>query len=113
VSEGLQIAIKAKLALIEAALQSVDKLASKDVSEYRDGKKEARLRWNPTGVIEGQSAGGHHTMGMRVMLEFLIPGVEHSEEADLGAEMFGVASDFEKCVGAGLQQEAVQELLVL
>ena len=26
-----------------------------------------------------------HTMGMRVMFELLIPGVEHTEEADFGA----------------------------
>ena len=31
-------------------------------------------------------------MGMGVMFEFLIPGVEHTEEADLGAEMLGIAS---------------------
>jgi hypothetical protein len=32
-------------------------------------------------VIERQSAGGHHTMRVRVMFELLIPGVEHAEEA--------------------------------
>ena len=42
-------------------------------------------------------------MGMRVMFEFLIPGVKHTEEADLGAEMLGIASDFEEGFGAGLQ----------
>ena len=50
---------------------------------------------------------------MRVLFEFLIPGVEHTEEADLGAEMFGIASDFEESCGTGLQQEMVQEFLVL
>jgi len=52
-------------------------------------------------------------MHVRVMFKFLIPGVEHTEEADLGAEMFGIASDFEESCGTGLQQEMVQELLVL
>jgi hypothetical protein len=52
-------------------------------------------------------------MGVRVMFEFLIPGVEHAKEADLGAEMFGVASDFEEGFGTGLQQEIVQDFLVL
>ena len=27
--------------------------------------------------------------------EFLVPGMEHAEEADLGSEMGGVARDFE------------------
>ncbi len=63
-------------------------------------------------AIERQSAGGHDTMHVRVMFEFLIPGVEHTEEADLGAEMFGIASDFEEGCGTGLQQEMVENLLV-
>jgi hypothetical protein len=52
-------------------------------------------------------------MGVRVMFEFLIPGVEHTEEADLGAKMLGIASDLEKGFGAGLQQQMVQDFLVL
>ncbi len=64
-------------------------------------------------MIEGQSAGGHYAMGMRVMFEFLIPGVEHAEEADLGTEMFGIASDFEEGFSTALPQEIVQDLLVL
>jgi hypothetical protein len=52
-------------------------------------------------------------MGMGVMFEFLIPGVEHTEEADLGAEMLGIASDFEEGFGTGLQQQMVEEFLVL
>jgi len=52
-------------------------------------------------------------MGMRVMFEFLIPGVKHTEEADLGAEMLGIASDFEEGFGTGLQQQMVQNFLVL
>ena len=36
-----------------------------------------------------------------VMFEFLIPGVEHTEEADLGAEMLGIASDLEEGFGTG------------
>ena len=67
----------------------------------------------PNESIERQSAGGHHTMGMGVMFEFLIPGVEHTEETDFGAEMLGIASDFEEGLGAALQQQMVQDFLVL
>ena len=112
-SEGLQGAVEAKLALTEVAFQSNDKLTAKNLSEHRNGKKEARMRWNPMRVIERQSAGGHHTMGVWVMFEFLIPGVKHAKEADLGAEMFGIASDFEEGFGTNLEQEVVQDLLVL
>ena len=37
----------------------------------------------------------------------------NNKEADLRAEMFGVASDFEECLSLGLQQEIVQDFLVL
>ena len=63
------------------------------------------------GAIERQSAGGHDTMHVRVMFEFLIPGVEHSEEADLGAEMFGIASDCGGGFGANPQQKMVRGFL--
>ena len=35
-------------------------------------------------------------------LEPLVPGMEHAEEADRGAEMAGIASDLEQGRGAGL-----------
>jgi len=52
-------------------------------------------------------------MHMRVEFELLIPGVEHAQEADLGAQMLGIASDFEERFRTGLKQEMVQDLLVL
>src|SRR5215469_7753522 len=105
--------MEAKLALTEVAFQSDDKLAAKNLSQHGNGKKEARMRWNPRRVIERQSASGDHTMGVRVMFEFLIPGVKHTEEADFGAQMLGIASDFEEGFGSGLQQQIVQDFLVL
>jgi len=42
---------------------------------------------NPAGVIVGESAGGNDAVDMGMKLQFLIPGMQHAEEADLGAEM--------------------------
>ena len=52
-------------------------------------------------------------MHMRVQLEFLIPGVQHAEETDLRAEMFGIASDFKERFRTGSEQEIVDDLFVL
>ena len=68
---------------------------------------------NPVGVIAGESAGGNDTVDMRMELEFLVPSMEHAEEADLGTEMGGIACDFQQGFGAGLQQQTVDDLLVL
>ena len=77
------------------------------------GRKKRAREETQSRVIGRQSAGGHHTMGMGVMFELLIPGVEHTEEADFGAEMLGIAGDFEEGFGTGLQQPMVQDFFVL
>lgn len=51
-------------------------------------------------------------MNVRVEPEFLIPGVQHSEEADLRAEMLGIAGNFEKGFRTGAKQKIVNDLLV-
>src|ERR1700676_1778610 len=45
--------------------------------------------------------------------ELLIPGVQHGEEADFRAEVFRIASDFEKCFCTGAEQQIVDDSLVL
>jgi hypothetical protein len=52
-------------------------------------------------------------MDMRVMLEGLSPGVEHTQETDLGAEMLGIGGNLHQGRGAGAKQEVVDDLLVL
>jgi hypothetical protein len=52
-------------------------------------------------------------MDMGVGSEPLSPGVQNAEEADLRAEMSGIASDFEKCFRTGAKQEIVEDLFVL
>ena len=47
------------------------------------------------------------------MLQTLVPGVEHAEEADLRAQMPRIACDLEQRGGAGPEQQSVDQLLVL
>src|SRR5882672_4291701 len=74
VSEGFQVAMEAQLALPEVVLERGHKLTAKDATEHLDGKEERIARADPMGAIERQSAGGHDTVYVRVMFEFLIPG---------------------------------------
>jgi len=64
-------------------------------------------------VIEGKATGGDDTVDMGMKFDFLVPRVQHAEEADLGAEMLGITSHFEECLGTGFEQEMVQDLFVL
>ena len=50
---------------------------------------------------------------MRVHVELLTPGVQHAEEANFCAKMFGIAGNFEQCFCTGAEQEIVEELLIL
>src|SRR5260370_34730414 len=51
-------------------------------------------------------------MDMRMKPDLLIPCVQHAEKANLGTEVSGIASDFEKRFRAGTKQEIVDHLFV-
>ncbi len=65
--ERLQLTVKAQLALAESVFQSRDELAPKDSSQDGNGQKEAATGTEPTAMVRGESAGGDHTMDMRMM----------------------------------------------
>ena len=48
-----------------------------------------------------------------MIFDLLVPGMQHAEEADLGAEMVRVARDFEKSFRAATKQQVVDNFLVL
>ena len=50
---------------------------------------------------------------MRMMVQGLAPGMEHGDEADLGAEMLRVGGDPAQRLGGGSEQDGVDRLLVL
>ncbi len=52
-------------------------------------------------------------MDLRGESEFLIPGMQNAAEADLGAEVLGIAGNFQKRLRTGAKQEIVEDLLVL
>jgi hypothetical protein len=52
-------------------------------------------------------------MQVRVMLEGLSPRVKDSEETDLRSEMLGIGRDGSHCFSRGLEEDAVDHLLVL
>jgi len=64
--ERFQMAMEAQLAFGESAFQSSNELASKNPSQNRKGKKEAAAGVEPAVVVGRESAGGDHTMDMRM-----------------------------------------------
>ena len=91
----MQFSGQVQLTVFEGRLQGGDELATKHAPQYGDGEEEAAMRSNPASVIAGESAGGNDTVDMGMQLEFLVPGMEHAEKANLGSETGGVATHFE------------------
>jgi hypothetical protein len=52
-------------------------------------------------------------MSMRVELQSLVPSVQHTEEADLRAQMTWVTGHFEQRLGTGVKQQVEDRLFVL
>ena len=90
-----------------------DELATKHAPQYSNGKEEARVGSNPAGVIVGESASGDDTVDMGMKLEFLVPGMEHAEEANVSSEMRGIARSLQQRFCAGLEEQTIDDLLVL
>jgi hypothetical protein len=80
--------------LLRSHLECVDELSAKYATEHVDGEKESRVRSNPAGVIGREPTRWDDAVDMGMNLEFLVPGVQDAEEADLGPEMPGVTSHF-------------------
>ncbi len=70
--------------------EAIHELAAKHFPENTDRQEELLSGIDPPGVIWSKSSGGHDTVGMGMVLEFLIPGVENAEEPDLSAEQQGI-----------------------
>ena len=92
-SEWRQIAGKVQLPSLKSRLEPVDELSAKYALEHVDGEKEPRVRPNPAGVIEGEPTRWDDAVDMGMNVEFLIPGMQHAEEADLGTEMPRISFD--------------------
>jgi hypothetical protein len=90
-----QLAVKSQLALGVEFAQTLHEFAAKDTAEDFHGQKEAGLCADPALMIGAQTAGRDDAVNMRMVLQLLIPGMQHAEETDLRAEVFRIGGDLE------------------
>src|SRR5713226_7889024 len=98
---------------LKSSLESGDKLAAEDTAEHFDGKEERAAGGDPAGVVRSEAAGGQHAVDMRMMLQSLVPGVEHAEETDLGSQAPGIAGDLQQSCSAGVKQQVIDQPFIL
>ena len=63
---------------------------------------------DPASAIGGESAGGNHTVHMRMEQQVLSPGVQDAEETNLRAQMLRVGRNLEERGRAGPEQQVIQ-----
>src|SRR5215469_1903555 len=94
-SEWCQIAGKVQLPSLKLRLEPSDELPAKYTPEHWDGEKKTRTRANPACAIRAEPTCRDDAVDMGMKLQFLIPSMQHAEEANLGAEISGVTGHCE------------------
>jgi hypothetical protein len=64
-------------------------------------------------MVRRQSSAGNDTVDMGMEEEILSPSVQNAKEADIGAQVFRLASNFQKRLRYSPEQEVVEFDLVL
>ena len=98
---------------MKGGLESGDKLAAEDTTEHFDRKEEGSARGDPAGVIRSEAASSNYAVNMRMMLQSLIPGMEHAEEADLGSKVPWIAGDLQQSCSTGVKQQVIDQPFIL
>jgi len=101
--QGGQAPGELQSALVEGPPQTGEIAAAEDLRQGANGEQEVGVRGNPTGAIPGEGAPGDDAVDMNVLGEGLPPGVEDSGDAEVAAEMPGVAPEAQERGGRGVE----------
>lgn len=112
-SQWLQRAMEPELTLRKDFLHGLSELASEHFGKDIYGKKELWMRWNPVSMIERKAARRHHTVDVGMMLELLIPRMQHAEETDLGSQSLRIACNLQQRFRTQAKEQIVHHALVL
>ena len=102
-----------QFAVVERLPKLREEQAPKQSRQHPHGQEEAWPAGDPALAVERHAAAGHDTVQVRVMHQSLAPGVQHGDEADLGAQVLGIGGDRAQGLGGGAEQDVVDDGLVL
>ena len=91
---------------LQQPLEAREELAPKHLRERRYRKQETAARTNPV-PVSMQRPGTDQSMDMQVLAKVLAPGMQHQGGGDLPTEPAWIGTEFEQCIGGGLEQEVV------
>ncbi|MGA8100538.1 MAG: hypothetical protein WB869_00195 [Candidatus Acidiferrales bacterium] len=113
IGEMLDASREAEFSVTKSALQAGDELAAKHSAQPFHREEEGVPEANPVFAVERETTDWDHAVDMWMMQKVLAPGMQHTQEADLGAEMFCVSRDFQQRGGTGAEQQVVDDLFVV
>lgn len=64
-------------------------------------------------AIRRQSSSRDDAVNMGVQQQVLPPGMQDTNQADFSAQVFGVGRHLQQCLGAGFEQQIVEQALVV
>jgi hypothetical protein len=64
-------------------------------------------------MVGREAAGSNHAVDVWMKLQALIPTMEHTEKAHLGAEMARITSDFKQGLGTRVKEQVIDDPFVL
>jgi hypothetical protein len=97
----------------ECLLQVAQEQSTEHPRQHPDRQEEPRPARDPAFAVRCDPAARDKEMNVWVMQEILPPGVQHTEEADLGAEMLGIHCDGAQGLRRRPEQDIVDHGLVL
>jgi hypothetical protein len=106
-------AMEGDLAGMVESNEAFEKEASEQGAEYPDRQEETRTRCDPKRSVRRETAAGHVHVDVGMVGHRRAPSVQHGNEADAGAEVFGIGSDARRRLCGSPEQQIKDGLLVL
>ena len=111
--QSSQGALEAKLALLIGLEKQSTELAPEQATQHAVGQEEVVRRADPPRPVQGEAAARNDTVEMGVVMQVLAPGVEDTEEADAGPEMFRVGGNREQGLGSRTEKKVIKDPRIL
>src|SRR5882724_5176800 len=107
-----QIPVEEELPAAMNFSQAFQKQPAEQAAEYTHGEKEAGSAGHPL-TVGREPASRHDAVQVRMEMKVLSPGVKDGEEADLRAQMLGIAGDDEERFRYGAEEKIIDRVFVV
>ena len=97
----------------EGLVESLKEQAAEQAGQHADRQEETGPAGHPALAIGRQPAAGDDAVQVGMVLQGLAPGVQHRDDADLGAEVTRVGRNGAQRRGRAAEQDVVDDALVL